>query len=219
MRLKCGARLPYSLVSEAMAGPCFEHPPGYRTVDPLATRFTIYGTIIDTPSGPAYQLSDFLDTCSTRLRMRRLHSHDVSQLQTCPGNIAFDNRATLYEMCNESSRYYITGKCEGTLPGMSVLQFGYFKWYVQHVHNGVASPLMSCGKSTMLHAIRNPRDETTTSIWRDKHGIPVAAEVLKFDRYGKRMPVIELTNGLAEPDKELLLALWVCRLWATFGGR
>lgn len=78
--------------------------------------------------------------------------------------------------------------------------------------------LMTCGKAGgFSRAIKQRRNETEPSLWKDSDGTILATEVLKIDAHGKRMPTIEMREGLDEMCRELILALWVSRLWASLG--
>lgn len=200
-----------------------ELPPAYAVVDEKATTYTIYGTFIHTPSGPAYQLSSLLDSRMNKLALRRLRAEEVSRLQAGAHSVPFKVEGIIYEaidppyMMNE---YYIRGQGRDTLPGMLQLRMGLRKWHVMHMPaEGVrAVELMTCGKrGGFSKVIRERRNEMEPSDWKDMEGHVVATEVLKMEGGGK-MPTIEFTKGgLDQGGRELVLSLWAARLWATFG--
>lgn len=199
-----------------------ELPPAYAVVDEKATSYTIYGTFIHTPSGPAYQLSSLLDARINKLRIRRLRAEEVSRLQAGAHNVPFDMSSTLYEMHDPPfmmNEYYIRGTSSTTLPGLLQLRFGLRRWHVRHMPAEGAKPvdLMTCGKrGGFSRVIKERRNEMEPSEWKDSEGSVLATEVLKMQGGGK-MPTIELREGVDEMCRELLLALWVARLWAAFG--
>lgn len=199
-----------------------ELPPAYAVVDEKATSFTIYGTFIHTPSGPAYQLSSLLDARINRLHIRRLRAEEVSRLQDGAHNIPFDPSSALYEMRDPPfmmNEYYIRGKSATTLPGMLQLRLGLRRWHVRHMPSEGARPveLMTCGKRGGFgRVIKERRNEMEPSEWKDAGGSVLATEVLQMQNGGK-MPTIELREGIDQSCRELLLALWVTRLWAAFG--
>ncbi|KAH7397386.1 hypothetical protein BKA66DRAFT_395907, partial [Pyrenochaeta sp. MPI-SDFR-AT-0127] len=199
-----------------------ELPPAYAVVDEKATTFTIYGTFIHTPSGPAYQLSSFLDACISRLRIRRLRAEEVTRLQLGASNVAFDNATTLYEAHDPpfvANEYYVQGKQSTCLPGVLQLRFGLKRWHVRHIaeQGAVANDILTCGKrGTFSRALMERRNEMEPSEWKDSEGHVLATEVLKM-AHGGKMPTIELREGLDQTCREMLLALWVARLWAAFG--
>jgi len=200
-----------------------ELPPAYAVVDEKATSYTIYGTFIHTPSGPAYQLSSLLDARINKLGIRRLRAEEVLRLQHHGAyNIPFDPSSALYEMHDPPfvmNEYYIRGKSSTTLPGMLQLRLGLRRWHVCHMPAEGARPvqLMTCGKRGGFgRVIRERRNEMEPSDWKDAAGSILATEVLQMQAGGK-MPTIELRAGVDQTCRELLLALWVTRLWAAFG--
>ncbi|KAF1850266.1 uncharacterized protein K460DRAFT_372581 [Cucurbitaria berberidis CBS 394.84] len=202
--------------------PPIELPPAYAVVDEKATNYTIYGTFIHTPSGPAYQLSSLLDACISRLCIRRLRAEEVTRLQNGAPNVAFDNSSVLYEAHDPPdllNEYYISGKQSSCLPGVLQMRFGLRRWHVQHLPDkwAKANNLMTCGKrGTFSRVLKERRNEMEPSEWKDSEGHVLATEVLKIVDGGK-MPTIELREGLDQTCRELLLALWVTRLWAALG--
>lgn len=200
-----------------------ELPPAYAVVDEKATSYTIYGTFIHTPSGPAYQLSSLLDSHTNRLGIRRLRAEEVLCLQHGAINIPFDASSALYEMYDPPfvmNEYYIRGKPDTALPGMLQLRLGLRHWHVHHMPAQGARPvhLMTCGKrGGFRHVIRERRNEMEPSDWKDSAGSILATEVLQMQDGGGKMPTIELRAGIDQTCRELLLALWVSRLWAAFG--
>lgn len=218
------AEPPAPAASAAPAAPAAapELPPDYTVVDEKATSFTIYGTFIYTSSGPAYQLSSLLDACINRLRIRRLRAEEISRLQAGATRIAFDTTGILYEAHDPpflSNEYYIEGKQRSCLPGVLQMRFGLKRWHVRHIaqQQTPAHDLMTCGKpGSFRHRIKQRTNEMEPSEWKDSDGTVVATEVLKLESGGK-CPTIELREGLDETCRELILALWVTRLWASFG--
>jgi hypothetical protein len=59
-------------------------------------------------------------------------------------------------------------------------------------------------------------NEMEPSEWKDADGHVLATEVLRL-KEGKMLPTIELSRDLNQIWRELMLALWVSRLWAGFG--
>jgi hypothetical protein len=199
-----------------------ELPPAYAVVDEKATTFTIYGTFIHTPNAPAYQLSSLLDACINRLALRRLRAEEVTMLQSGAMNVPFTNSGLLYEAHDPPflvNEYYVQGKSASALPGFLQLRFGLRRWHVAHVPTQGSRPIeiMKCGKpGGFTKAIKQRKNEMEPSEWKDSEGHIVATEVLKMG-YGGKMPTIELRSDLDQTCRELILALWVTRLWAAFG--
>lgn len=219
---EANAHAPPAIPPPLNAEPPPELPPAYAVVDEKATTFTIYGTFIHTPSGPAYQLSSLLDACINKLSIRRLRAEEVSRLQAGATNVRFDTASTLYEAHDPPfvlNEYYIHSKSGSCLPGVLQLRLGLRRWHVRHMPTQGAQPvdLMTCGKrGKFAKVIRERRNEMEPSEWKDSDGTVVATEVLKMQNGGK-MPTIELREDLDQTCRELLLALWVARLWAAFG--
>ncbi|KAF1829862.1 hypothetical protein BDW02DRAFT_592325 [Decorospora gaudefroyi] len=212
------ARIPSPLLAE----PPPELPPAYAVVDEKATTFTIYGTFLHTPSGPAYQLSSLLDARISKLRLRRLRAEEVTRLQSGATTVPFDHNHVLYEAHDPPflvNEFYVQGKSANTLPGVLQLRFGLRRWHVKHipVQGTRANEIMTCGKpGGFTKAVTQRKNEMEPSEWKDSEGHVVATEVLKMGHGGK-MPTIELRGDLDEMCRELILALWVARLWAAFG--
>jgi hypothetical protein len=204
------------------ASPPPELPPAYNTVDEKATTFTIYGTYIHTPNAPAYQLSSLLDARINKLRIRRLKAEEITFLQSGAPTVAFDSRSVLYEAHDPPfliNEYYVQGKSGSTLPGTLQLRFGLRRWHVVHMPTQGSRPneIMTCGKpGGFTKSLKQRKNELEPSQWKDSEGHIVATEVLKMGPGGK-MPTIELRHDLDQTCRELILALWVTRLWAAFG--
>lgn len=204
------------------ATPPPELPPAYAVVDEKATTFTIYGTFIHTPNAPAYQISSLLDARINKLRIRRLRAEEVTFLQSGAPTVAFDNSSVLYEAHDPPfviNEYYIQGKAGSTLPGALQLRFGLRRWHVVHMPTQGSRPteIMTCGKlGGFTKALKQRKNELEPSQWKDSEGHVIATEVLKMGPGGK-MPTIELRDDLDQTCRELVLALWVSRLWAAFG--
>lgn len=200
-----------------------ELPPSYAVVDEIATKFTIYGTFIHTPTGPAYQLSSLLDACISKLRIRRLRAQEIARLQTGANNVTFNDSSTIYEAHDPPfllNEYYVTGVSAKALPGALQMRLGLRRWHIRHIPFQDARPveIMTCGKAGgFSHAVKERKNEMEPSLWKDSQGTIVATEVIKLDQWGKRMPTIEMKEGLDQMCRELLLALWVSRLWASLG--
>ncbi|KAL6154314.1 hypothetical protein ACJQWK_01607 [Exserohilum turcicum] len=199
-----------------------ELPPAYAVVDEKATTFAIFGTFIHTPNAPAYQLSSLLDACINKLRIRRLRAEEVTLLQAGAPSVAFTDRGLLYEAHDPPfvvNEYYIQGKAANTLPGVLQMRFGLRRWHVAHLPTQGSRPneIMTCGKvGGFTKAIKQRKNEMEPSVWKDSEGNVVATEVMKMG-YGGKMPTIELRDHLDQTCRELILALWVTRLWAAFG--
>jgi hypothetical protein len=199
-----------------------ELPPAYNVVDEKAITFTIYGTFIHTPSGPAYQLSSLLDARINKLRIRRLRAEEVTSLQSGAPTVPFDNTTTLYEAHDPPflvNEFYITSKNRSCLPGVLQLRFGLRRWHVKHMptQGARANEIMTCGKrGGFSRKVKQRKNEMEPSEWKDSEGTVVATEVLRMGDGGK-MPTIELREDLDQVCRELILALWVSRLWAAFG--
>ncbi|EDU49575.1 hypothetical protein PtrSN002B_009903 [Pyrenophora tritici-repentis] len=199
-----------------------ELPPAYAVVDEKATTFTIYGTMIHTPNAPAYQLSSFLDSQIDILKLRRLRAEEVTLLQSGTHHIPFDHSSVLYEAQDPpflNNDYYIVGQHRSTPPGVLHMSFGIRHWHVAHIpiHNRRPIALMTCGKNGSLkQTIKQRKNEMEPSLWKDTDGNVIATEVMKMCHGGK-MPTIELRPGLDQTCRELILALWVSRLWIAFG--
>jgi len=204
------------------SSPPFELPPAYAVVDEKATTFTIYGTMIHTPNAPAYQLSSFLDSQVDTLKLRRLRAEEVTLLQSGAHTLPFDHRSALYKAHDPpflSNDYYVEGQHRSTLPGLLHMSFGIRRWHVAHIpiQNGRPVALMTCGKSGGLKkTIKHRKNEMEPSVWKDNDGNVMATEIMKVCHGGK-MPTIELRPDLDQTCRELILALWVSRLWIAFG--
>jgi hypothetical protein len=197
--------------------------PDYTVVDSNQTTFMIYGTFIHTPNGPAYHLSSLLDAQISKLRLRRLRAEDISLLEAGRiRNVAFDNSTTLYEAHDPpfiENSYYISSRTNGGWPGTLQLRFGVRRWHVSLVmQQGIApKAMLTCEKTGSLRKkLLERRNEMEPSEWKDAQGHVLATEVLKLED-GKMLPTIELSKDLNQVWRELMLALWVSRLWAGFG--
>jgi hypothetical protein len=197
--------------------------PDYTVVDSNQTSFMIYGTFIHTPSGPAYHLSSLLDAHIAKLRIRRLRAEDVALIEAGrTRNVAFDNSTTLYEAYDPpflQNEYFIQSKTDGGWPGILQLRFGFRNWHISQVMQQGVVPraMLTCGKvGALKKRILERRNEMEPSVWKDTEGRVLATEVLKLEG-GKMLPTIELSKELDQTWRELMLALWVSRLWAGFG--
>jgi len=197
--------------------------PDYTPIDSNQTTFMIYGTFIHTPNGPAYHLSSLLDAHIAKLRIRRLRAEDIALIESGRSrNVSFDIASTLYEAHDPpflQNEYYIQGKTNSGWPGVLQLQFGFRSWHVRQVMQQGVTPqaLLTCGKAGSLKKrISERRNELVPSVWKDVQGRVLATEVLKLEG-GKMLPTIELSKDLGQVWRELMLALWVSRLWAGFG--
>lgn len=197
--------------------------PDYTVVDSNQTTFMIYGTFIYNPNGPAYHLSSLLDARISKLRIRRLRAEDIALIEAGrTRNVAFDNTTTLYEAHDPpflENEFYIESKTAGGWSGTLQLRFNFRRWHVRQVmQNGVTpQPMLTCGKSGgLIRRLSERRNEMEPSEWKDVQGRVLATEVLRLED-GKMLPTIELSKDLSEMWRELLLTLWVSRLWAGFG--
>ncbi|KAF2029096.1 hypothetical protein EK21DRAFT_101441 [Setomelanomma holmii] len=197
--------------------------PDYTPVDSNQTTFMIYGTFIHTPNGPAYHLSSLLDACISKLRIRRFRAEDIALIESGRvRNVSFDNSTALYEAHDPpfvENEYYIQSKTAGGWPGVLQLRFGFKRWHVRQVmqQGVVPAPFLTCGKAGGLKKrIVARRNELEPSEWKDTQGRVLATEVLRLEG-GKMLPTIELSKELDQTWRELMLALWVSRLWAGFG--
>jgi hypothetical protein len=197
--------------------------PDYTVVDSNQTSFMIYGTFIYTPSGPAYHLSSLLDAHIAKLRIRRLRAEDVAMIEAGrTRNVAFDNSTTLYEAYDPpflQNEYFVQSKTNGGWPGILQLRFGFRNWHISQVMQQGVVPraMLTCGKvGALKKRILERRNEMEPSVWKDTDGRVLATEVLKLEG-GKMLPTIELSKELDQTWRELMLALWVSRLWAGFG--
>lgn len=219
-----------SIAPEAVAAsPLHQHVaaadelPDYTVVDSNQTSFLIYGTFIYTPNGPAYQLSSLLDATIPRLRIRRLRAEDVALIESGrTRTVAFDKSTTLYEAHDPpflQNEFYISGHAAGTWQSTLQLRFGFRRWHIRQVQKqGVEpKPLLTCGKTGALaKRILRRKNEMEPSEWKDSHGRVLATEVLRLEG-GRMLPTMELSKDLDSTWRELMLALWVSRLWAGFG--
>ncbi|RMZ68708.1 glycoside hydrolase family 92 [Pyrenophora seminiperda CCB06] len=202
--------------------PLPDMPPAYAVVDEKATIFTIYGTMIHTPNAPAYQLSSFLGSRVDTIKLRRLCAEEVTVLQSGAQTIPFNDRSVLYETHGPSflsNDYYIEGQHRSTLPGLLHMSFGLRRWHVVHIPIPTSRPveLMTCGKNGGLKkTITQRKNEMEPSVWKDAEGNVIATEVMQMCN-GAKMPTLELRPGLDQTCRELILALWVSRLWMAFG--
>jgi hypothetical protein len=197
--------------------------PDYTVVDENQTSFMIYGTFIHTPNGPAYHLSSLLDAHIAKLRIRRLRAEDVALIEAGrTRNVSFDDSTTLYEAYDPpflQNEYFVQSKTSGGWPGVLQLRFGFRHWHIRQVMQQGVVPraMLTCGKvGGLKKRILERRNEMEPSVWKDTEGRVLATEVLKLEG-GKMLPTIELSKELDQTWRELMLALWVSRLWAGFG--
>ena len=183
----------------------------------------IYGTFIYTPNGPAYHLSSLLDAHISKLRIRRMRAEDIALIEAGrTRNVAFDDSTTLYEAHDPPflvNEYFIQSRTSGGWSGTLQLRFGFRRWHVRQVmEQGVAAKAMlTCEKvGALKKKILERRNEMEPSEWKDTEGRVLATEVLRLEG-GKMLPTIELSKDLDEMWRELMLTLWVSRLWAGFG--
>jgi hypothetical protein len=203
--------------------PLADELPDYTPVDANQTTFMIYGTFIHTPNGPAYHLSSLLDAHIAKLRIRRLRAEDISLIEADRSrNVSFDFASALYEAHDPpflQNEYYIQSKTASGWPGALQLRFGFRQWHIRQVMQQGVTPqaFLTCGKvGSLKKRISERRNELEPSVWKDTQGQVLATEVLKLEG-GKMLPTIELSKDLNQMWRELLLALWVSRLWAGFG--
>jgi hypothetical protein len=203
--------------------PLADELPGYTPVDSTQTTFMIYGTFIHTPNGPAYHLSSLLDAHIAKLRIRRLRAEDIALIEAGRSrNVSFDFASTLYEAHDPpflQNEYYIQSKTNSGWPGALQLRFGFRSWHIRQVMEQGVTPqaLLTCGKAgSLTKRISERKNELVPSVWKDTQGRILATEVLKLEG-GKMLPTIELSKELSQMWRELMLALWVSRLWAGFG--
>jgi hypothetical protein len=197
--------------------------PDYTPVDQNQTTFMIYGTFIHTPNGPAYHLSSLLDARIAKLRIRRLRAEDIALIEAGRArNVSFDESTVLYEAHDPpflQNEYYIQSKTNNGWPGALQLRFGFRHWHIRQVMQQGITPqaFLTCGKvGALKKRILERKNEMEPSVWKDTQGRVIATEVLKLEG-GKMMPTIELSKELNQMWRELMLALWVSRLWAGFG--
>lgn len=207
----------------SQVAPLVEELPDYTPVDANQTTFMIYGTFIYTPNGPAYHLSSLLDAHIAKLRIRRLRAEDISLIEAGRSrNVSFDFASTLYEAHDPpflQNEYYIQSKTNSGWPGALQLRFGFRRWHIRQVMQQGVTPqaFLACGKvGSLKKMITERRNELEPSVWKDTQGHVLATEVLKLES-GKMLPTIELSKDLDKMWRELMLALWVSRLWAGFG--
>jgi hypothetical protein len=203
--------------------PIVDELPDYTPIDENQTTFMIYGTFIHTPNGPAYHLSSLLDARIAKLRIRRLRAEDISLIEAGrTRNVSFDTPTTLYEAHDPpflQNEYYIESKTNSGWAGALQLRFGFRHWHVRQVMEQGITPqaFLTCGKvGALKKRILERRNEMEPSVWKDAQGRVLATEVLKLEG-GKMLPTIELSKELNQMWRELMLALWVSRLWAGFG--
>lgn len=199
--------------------------PDYTVVDSNQMSFMIYGTFIYTPNGPAYQLSSLLDACISKIRIRRLRAEDVARIESGrERSVSFDEATTLYEAHDPpflENEFFIHSRMHGGWQGQLQLRFGFRRWHVRQAMpqqpGVVPKPFLTCGKTGGLQRrIFQRKNELKPSEWKDTQGHVLATEVLKLEG-GKMLPTIELSRDLDQKWRELMLALWVSRLWAGFG--
>lgn len=198
-----------------------DSPPDYAVLDASQTTFSIYGTFIHNASGPAFQLSSPFDQRGASLRIRRLRAREVHQVGSAP--LAFDKSYVLYEAHDPpllDNEYHVLGKRRHCLPGVLELKFRLRKWRVVHVPRPGAkgTQILTCKKVGAHGSAKlRRRREMEASRWKDAQGRVVATETLGFDEAGNVVPTVELGPELDQTWRELLLMMWVTRLWAAFG--
>ncbi|KAF2251666.1 hypothetical protein BU26DRAFT_402252, partial [Trematosphaeria pertusa] len=206
------------------AEPSSDSPPAYAVLDAAQTTFSIHGTFIHTPSGPAYQLSSPLDQRGPYFRIRRLRAKEVPQVGRTP--IAFDKSYVLYEVNDPpllDNEVHMRGKRRACVPGVVEMKHVLHKWRVAHVPRPGAKSreILSCKKKVggafSGKTKGNRKSEIEAREWKDSGGRVVATERLRIGDDGAVVPTVELSPELDQTWRELLISLWATRLWVAFG--
>lgn len=208
--------------------PAADELPGYDTIDPKNTEFLLYSTFIHTPNGPAYQLSSPLDSFTSPLRLRRLRAAEIPLAHEIP--IAFDRAQTLYEITDPPFRdneIYMVGKKPHCHGGALQISFGWKTWHIRHIAgpNSAPNEILTCRKVTAGGGLFGKGKNRAGAVekdgltepfeWRDGEGRVMAVEGLQLMSAGV-VPTVRLSEGLDSMWRELMVAFWVARLWATF---
>ncbi|KAF2004113.1 hypothetical protein P154DRAFT_560917 [Amniculicola lignicola CBS 123094] len=214
---------PQSPEEDSSANPPAEDPPAYTLLDATQTTFSLHGTFIHTPAGPAYQISSPLDQRGVYFRVRRLRAKEVTQVGVSP--VPFDKSAILYEVNDPpllDNEVHMRGFRRTCLPGVLHLKYTLGKWRVKHIPRAGAKgeEILSLRKSSGLGAfsakMRRGKEEERAE-WKDAAGKAVGTEWLTGDEEGGYVPMIELEEGLDQTWREVVLALWAARLWVAVG--
>ncbi|KAF1951325.1 hypothetical protein CC80DRAFT_454316, partial [Byssothecium circinans] len=212
-------------------------PPAYAVLDATQTTFSLHGTFIHTPSTPAYQISSPLTTHGPYFRIRRLQRTELQAFQSQSVNpspnpssspIVFDKESILYEVNDPpllDNEWHIIGKRRGCVRGVLVLKWRRGKWRVLQVlergGKGVEivsfkpspSPSPSSLSSSSKTQPEPPPPYTYYSAAKDV----LASESFHVRGDGSVVPKLEVRQGLEGQWREMLITVWVTRLWVACG--
>jgi hypothetical protein len=205
------------------AGPAADELPSYTELDANQTSFMLYSTFIHTPTSAAYQLSSALDSANSPLHIRRLRAEEIPLAHNVP--IPFDKARTLYDVADppwRANEYYLRGQRSHCFNGTLQLRFGYRTWHVSHDIGPESRPreMMTCRKVSAgfgrgKQRVKRGNFEEPFE-WKDLQGRLLATEGLQRMTDGGIVPAIELAEGLDQMWRELMISLWISRLWASF---
>ena len=219
------------MTTSALDDPAADELPSYTELDANQTSFQLYSTFIHTPTSAAYQLSSPLDSATSPLHMRRLRAEEIPLAHNIP--IPFSSTHTLYSVADppwRTNEYYIRGSSSNSsargacFAGTLLLRFGFRTWHVAQLSERETRPreMLTCRKVGGGFAVRGIKQRVVKGgfeepfEWKDMQGKVLATEGLRRLEDGGIVPAIELVSGLDQVWRELMITLWVARLWASF---
>jgi hypothetical protein len=130
--------------------------------------------------------------------------------------VAFDKSTTLYRALYYRNTCYVESKMNDGWPGIVKLRLGFRWWHIRpELQQGVMPAAgLRCGKKQIL----GRSNEMEPSEWKDAQDNVLATDVFALEN-GKIVPRTELNKDLTPAWRELMLALWVSRLWAGYRAR
>lgn len=181
---------------------------------PTDNEFTLYGDVIDTSSGPIYQISSLLDACASTIHIQRLHDDEsIALARMIQGESEVQTGHIIFDMYFISDKVYIKAKTAGCYSGAAQLYYRARRWHVQHQFHD-----LMCEKREYLAQLTDWQNELKPNVWKNSQGEILATEVLEVDEFGKRKSTLRLNTNDDRVCKEFLLAVWIGRLWAVFRG-
>ncbi|KAF2646486.1 hypothetical protein P280DRAFT_464703 [Massarina eburnea CBS 473.64] len=209
-----------------------DEPPAYAVLDAAQTTFSLHGTFVHTSNGPAYQISSPLTTRGPYLRIRRLRRKELQRHTP----IAFDKENILYEVNDPpllDSEWHVMGKRRGCLPGVLMMKWRAFpgrgKWRVRQVlrPGDSGEEILCCKLAKVPRSSKSPSSPLSPNAgspaqlhmctWTTRAKEVIATETLRVNDDGTMVPVLELKDGLEQKWRELLITVWLTRLWVAIG--
>jgi len=189
-------------------------PPSYTRIDLNQTTFTVLGTFIHTPSGPAYQLSRALDQRHYNMFLRRLRPKEQPKALNTP--LAFDYDAVLYEIIGGSTVKGHRGSC---LPGILSIKVEGKTTYIERApkaNEKGLNILKITGGGFGMRRVLSKNSGGDWAEWKNTSDNVVAREIMRDAKNGCLVPTLEIDKDLDLAWREAILACWVAKLWAWF---